>query len=143
MKVDSIDNKIIIYLRDINSSDLEELCRDVINKLNDYYNIELKGFYDVIIYIDSKYGSVLEFILEDLDLYYDYSKVDLHIIKKDVNFLYQVDDILDLNIDKFYLYHNKYYIPLDNLTLRNIEFGRIIYQNTNQIIRNGSLMCKE
>lgn len=141
MKVDNIDEKLIVYLRDIDSDDLELLCEDVISKLKDYYNIELRGFYDVYIYIDQAYGTIMEFILEELDLYYDYSKVDLHIINKQQTFLYEVNDILDLNVDTFYLYQNKYYIPLEHMALQDFEFGRVVYHDTNDILNSG-IKCK-
>ncbi len=140
MRVDNIDEKLIVFLKGIIDDDLEHLCRKTINKLKKYYDIELKGFYNVNIFIDNNYGTILEFSLEDLDLYYDYSKVDLHIIKKEIIFLYQVDDILDFKAKSFYFYKDKYYIPLDSINLKETEFVKLIYNNTNEIINDGHLI---
>lgn len=140
MKVEYVDNKLIVYLRDIIIDDIEELCQDIIAKLERHFNIILKGFYDVNVYIDQRYGIVLEFIMEELDLYIDFSKVELHLIENNNSFLYEIFDILDVNVKKFYLYDGKYYITLDNVDNSNIEFGRIIYKNTEEIINKGKLI---
>lgn len=131
---------LIIYLKDIIVDDIEDLCQDIIDKLELYFNIILKGFYDVNVYVDKRYGIVLEFIMEELDLYIDFSKVELHFIENNNNFLYEIFDILDVNVKQFYLYNGKYYITLDNVDNSNIEFGRIIYKNTEEIINKGKLI---
>ncbi len=131
---------LIIYLKDIIVDDIEDLCQDIIDKLERYFNIILKGFYDVNVYVDKRYGIVLEFIMEELDLYIDFSKVELHFIENNNNFLYEIFDILDVNVKQFYLYNGKYYITLDNVDNSNIEFGRIIYKNTEEIINKGKLI---
>lgn len=131
---------LIIYLKDIIVDDIEDLCQDIIDKLERHFNIILKGFYDVNVYVDKRYGIVLEFIMEELDLYIDFSKVELHFIENNNNFLYEIFDILDVNVKQFYLYNEKYYITLDNVDNSNIEFGRIIYKNTEEIINKGKLI---
>lgn len=140
MKVEYVDNMLIIYLKDIIVDDIEDLCQDIIDKLERHFNIILKGFYDVNVYVDKRYGIVLEFIMEELDLYIDFSKVELHFIENNNNFLYEIFDILDVNVKQFYLYKEKYYITLDNVDNSNIEFGRIIYKNTEEIINKGKLI---
>lgn len=140
MKVEYVDNMLIIYLKDIIVDDIEDLCQDIIDKLERHFNIILKGFYDVNVYVDKRYGIVLEFIMEELDLYIDFSKVELHFIENNNNFLYEIFDILDVNVKQFYLYNEKYYITLDNVDNSNIEFGRIIYKNTEEIINKGKLI---
>ncbi len=140
MKVEYVDNKLIVYLKEISIDDIEELCQDTIDKLEHHFNIILKGFYDVNVYIDQRYGVVLEFIMEELDLYIDFSKVELHLIENNNKFLYEIFDILDVNVNKFYLYNGRYYITLDNVDNSNVEFGRIIYKNTDDIITNGKFI---
>lgn len=140
MKVEYVDNRLIVYLKETSVDDIEDLCQDLIEKLGNYFNIELKGFYDVYVYIDKRYGIVLEFIMEELDIYIDFSKAELHLIENNNNFLYEIFDILDVNVNKFYLYNGRYYITLDNVDNSNIEFGRIIYKNTEDIINNGKMI---
>lgn len=143
MRVKCLDDKLIVYQKDATTSNLEELCRNIINKLKKYYNIDLKGFYNVNIFEDKDYGVVIEFILEDIDFYYDYSKVDLHIIKKEVTFLYQATDLLNLSSNYGYYYHNQYYIKVKDMELSDWDFGELVYQNTDEIITNGKIIkCK-
>ncbi len=139
MKVECIDNDIIIYLKDISTDNYNELCIDIINKLNKYFNTYLKGFYTVNIYIDKSYGIVMEIKVDDNDLYLDYDTIDLHIITHNSIFLFEVDDILDLDIDKYYTYKDKYYIDIDNIY--NLEFIKVIYKGTKNIIKN--MKCKK
>lgn len=139
MKVEYKDNILIIYLRNISTDDIKELCIDTINKLNKYYNIDLKGFYTINLYIDNSYGIVMEIKIDESDLYLDYDSIDLHIITHSSIFLYEVDDILDLNIDKYYSYDDKYYIDIDNIY--NIEFIKLIYKDTDNIIKN--MICNK
>lgn len=141
MKIDYSHEKIIVYLLSNFDEDLEELCLNVINKLKKYFNIELKGFYDVNIYRDINYGTILEFVLEQSELYIDFTKVDLHISDfSSTSFLYEIEDILDVDVNKFYLYDNKYYISLDDLDIKNTEFGNLIYKDTDDIISKAKLI---
>ncbi len=140
MRVDSVDKKIIVYLKKADTSDVDSLCQNIIAKLKKYYDMTFSGFYEAFIYNDCHYGAVIEFIADDLDLYYDYSKVDLHIIKKDVTFLYQIDDILSLDVKPFYYYQGNYYIDIKQIDINNIEFGKLVYLNTDEILKDGCLI---
>ena len=141
MKIDYSHEKIIVYLLSNFDEDIEELCLNVINKLKKYFNIELKGFYDVNIYRDINYGTILEFVLEQSELYIDFTKVDLHISDfSNTSFLYEIEDILDVDVNKFYLYDNKYYISLNDLDIKNTEFGNLIYKDTDNIISKAKLI---
>ncbi len=141
MKVDYCDEKVIIYLVDNYSEDLEELCFDIVDKLNKFFDIQLKGFYDVEIYRDINYGTVLEFTLEQSDLYIDFTKIDLHISDyNNYKFLYEIDDIFDIDVKKIYLYNNKIYTPIDKLKIENIEFGKLVYKNTDVIIHKSKVI---
>lgn len=142
MKIEYLDNKIIIYTTDKNIDSLEEYCNNIIDELKNMYNINLKGFYHVNAFIDKEYGIVLELNLEDRDLYIDLSKIDLHIIKYDINFLFEIDDIFDIDVNNFILYNNKYYIDVNNISNDNIEFVKLIYKNTDTIRKKGVLLCK-
>lgn len=142
MKIDYLDNKIIIYTTDKNIDSLEEYCNNIIDELKNMYNINLKGFYHVNAFIDKEYGIVLELNLEDRDLYIDFSKIDLHIIKYDINFLFEIDDIFDIDVNNFILYNNKYYIDVNNISNDNIEFVKLIYKNTDTIRKKSVLLCK-
>ena len=52
---------------------LENYLRDLFKKLKDKYDIEIFGYYEIIVYIDEFYGVILHLEKEELD-YYDYFK---------------------------------------------------------------------
>lgn len=135
MKVE-YDDKLVIYLNINNKIDDEELCNSIINKLDKYYNITLKGFYDVNIYNDNNYY-IIEFIEDNIDVSDYYNKVDLHIKSIPIKILFNIDDIFNINTDYFYLYNDKYYIFYDDVNIKNIEFGKIIYKNVDDILNLG------
>lgn len=136
MKVEYDDDKLVIYLNINNKIDDEELCNSIINKLDKYYNITLKGFYDVNIYNDNNYY-IIEFIEDNIDVSDYYNKVDLHIKSIPIKILFNIDDIFNINTDYFYLYNDKYYIFYDDVNIKNIEFGKIIYKNVDDILNLG------
>ena len=65
----------------------------------------------------------------------------MRIVKEDTVFLYQVDDILDfLNLNmEIYQYQNKFYIKNNskNEVYNLYEFGKLIYENTDIILKKG------
>ncbi len=71
----------------------------------------------------------------------------MRIVKEDTVFLYQVDDILDFldsDVD-IYFYKNEFYIKNNNpKKVYNLyEFGKIIYENTDIILKKGLLFTQE
>ena len=149
MKIDIIDeNKLVIYLYNnvdkINFKDessIQVFLKNLFVKLNDYYDIKIEGYYDVLVYIDSLYGIILDLNKDDFD-YYDYycNKVDMKITIKSVKFLYLVDYYnYDLNrYDVYKLFNNIYLLPkkkLNNVELAYlVENSKIIY-NSDDIIK--------
>jgi len=137
MKVEYNVDNLVIYLKNKEKIDDEELCNDIISKLDKYYNIKLKGFYEVNLYKDSNYV-VIEFIEDNVDVSEYYSKADLHIRNISTKFLYCIEDILDIDTNYFYLHEDKYYIFYDDVNIKNIEFGNIIYKNVEDILYLGN-----
>ena len=128
MKIKYDNDNIVIYLKGILLKDINALAYDISDKIKKYYNIDLKGFYKVNIYVDNLYGVVLEYIDEARDLYFN--RLELNINKINTKFLYEVEDIFYFKINNIYLYNNKYYI--DNY-LENMEISNIVYKNTKNI----------
>lgn len=141
MKVNIVDdNNIIVFLNKFNiknidfknRENIETNFRKIFLKLKNIYNLNIKGYYNITIYIDDDYGAALEIEHEDID-YYDYfdSQVDMRVnVINDNKFLYKIKDIFNLdekilNKIDIYLFKNKYYIKLKK-GVTNIELGKIL-----------------
>ena len=142
-------NKTIIYLKkeimgilDFNNIDnLEEYLRKIINNLKTIYNIDIKGFYNIKVYIDDLYGAILELEAEDLD-YGDYfNQIEMRIIPIYTDFLYQIDDCM-FKLGKIYSYKNNIYLKIDkDISFKDyisvMDYAKIVYNNTDKIIDYG------
>ena len=134
-----IDDIIVVFLMEFSYKDenLEDEFKNLLDKLNKIYNIDIKGSYKINLYKDKIYGAVLE-IIKDSD-YYDYfNAIDLTINIIDSHFLYEINDyIYNLNSD-IYLYNNKIYVDINNKKdlYKVLEYSTIIYKE-NSIIKNG------
>ena len=134
-----IDDIIVVFLMEFSYKDenLEDEFKNLLDKLNKVYNIDIKGSYKINLYKDKIYGAVLE-IIKDSD-YYDYfNAIDLTINIFDSHFLYEINDyIYNLNSD-IYLYNNKIYVDINNKKdlYKVLEYSTIIYKE-NSIIKNG------
>lgn len=134
-----IDDIIVVFLMEFSYKDenLEDEFKNLLDKLNKVYNIDIKGSYKINLYKDKIYGAVLE-IIKDSD-YYDYfNAIDLTINIIDCHFLYEINDyIYNLNSD-IYLYNNKIYVDINNKKdlYKVLEYSTIIYKE-NSIIKNG------
>lgn len=134
-----IDDIIVVFLMEFSYKDenLEDEFKNLLDKLNKVYNIDIKGSYKINLYKDKIYGAVLE-ITKDSD-YYDYfNAIDLTINIIDSHFLYEINDyIYNLNSD-IYLYNNKIYVDINNKKdlYKVLEYSTIIYKE-NSIIKNG------
>lgn len=134
-----IDDIIVVFLMEFSYKDenLEDEFKNLLDKLNKVYNIDIKGSYKINLYKDKIYGAVLE-IIKDSD-YYDYfNAIDLTINIIDSHFLYEINDyIYNLNSD-IYLYNNKIYVDINNKKdlYKALEYSTIIYKE-NSIIKNG------
>lgn len=142
MKIDFMNNTYIVYLNkyniinfDFNNTKiLEDNIRNLLIRLKKYYKLDIKGYYNIVIYIDESYGVILE-VSED-DNYYDYfsDTVSLRMKKIKTSFKYEVEDISDFTTDKFKIIINnrKIYLEIiDSLCedeyLRLLEMSKIVY----------------
>lgn len=160
MKVMKMDQEsVVVFLPnpifsvDLSCKDqLEEYFRALFLKLEEYYDMHMRGFYQIRVYQDPNYGAIFEIDEEDVP-YFDYldQQVEMSIqIIKESFFLYQVEDILQLNRDiikccTFYQYQNHFYLKLnEKISLGNyiklLEHSEIIYgSKTKRITRLGKL----
>lgn len=146
-------NKIICYDLDLNDKDdLEDYFKKLFQNLKNNYNLNLNGYLILDIYIDKIYGYIIEIIKEDLE-YFDYfdNQVEMRIIiNEDIEFLYKIDDILNLDKDllkkvEIYKQKDNFYLSLRK-NINNLELGQIleqsdiIYKNTDDIFNYGKLI---
>ena len=162
MKVEKLDDgKLIVFLNNLylkkNSfslkNNLEKYFKNLFIKLNEFYDIEIKGFYDINIYQDNLFGIVLELEKEDLDFYGfydDHIDMKIRIMKKE-KFIFQLDQFSMLNktiLDycKIYKYKNKFYVvpkrTTDDINIGFIlENSKIIYgEEAYRIINKASII---
>ena len=134
-----IDENIVIFLDKIylhtldltNQNLIEKKLIKLINKIQNKYNIDLNGYYNVFIYKDNNYGLIIDMQKEELE-YLDYfnNQIELNIEVIEDSFLYKIEDIFWLNksiLNKCIIYKNGDTIYLkakDNLN--NFELGIIL-----------------
>ena len=141
MKVNIIDdNNIIVFLNKFNIKDIdfknreniETNFRKIFLKLKHIYNLNIKGYYNINIYIDAYYGAIIEIEHEDIE-YYDYfdTQVDMRVnVVNDNKFLYKIKDIFNIDeslINKIdiYVFKDNYYIKIKK-DVTDYEIGKIL-----------------
>lgn len=144
MKIEYCSDAYIIYLNKYNvinldfsnTKVLESDLKKLLLRLKKYYSIDIKGYYNITLYIDKYYGAVLK-LVEDNN-YYDYfdDSIAVRMKKIKTKFRYEVDDIsyvMDC-MDKLKVTScgDKIHLEInDNLNisdyLRLLEMSNIIY----------------
>lgn len=123
-----------VYIQNLdltNQSMLEKKLIKLINKIQNKYNIDLYGYYNVFIYKDSNYGLIIDMQKEELE-YLDYfnNQIELNIEVIEDSFLYKIEDIFEISkklLNKFIIYKNGDTIYLKaSKTLNNLELGIIL-----------------
>lgn len=149
MKIEVLENDILLFLRpteiiDLNfdkRTDIEAYFKDILLRLKEYYSINISGFYDIYAYIDKDEGMILRLDQED---YNSFSSIEMRILKEETTFFYEIEDILDIPLKDLdvYIYRNKFYVKRKNkkIVYPLYEFGKIIYEDTNKIMKNGKKM---
>lgn len=152
MKVEIHNDNIIVIIKDNNISQVdfndmvsvEKYFRKILLKLKDLYEIDIKGFYNIYAYIDLEEGIVLEIKKEVIDYYDTFHQLELRIVKENVEFLYEVDNILEFMNKKFeiYCYNDRFFIRnnYDDISYLLYEFGNLVYKDTKKIKEIGKKM---
>ena len=149
--INSNDNFILFFNKLNDKLDLndnyEEEFKNIFLRLKNYYKINIYGFYNVYVYKDKYYGTILK-IEKDKELDLFYKQIDMHIVIEDSNFLYKINDyffINNLSNYNIYYYNNNFYLEIKNeinnkelFTL--IENSIIIFEGTDIIKTKGKLL---
>lgn len=125
-----IDDNIIIYLNRQYFNIDNENIENIIKKIKEKYKIKLEGYLDIIIHKDKYYGIIME--INKIE-YLDYFNNDLELnvtIEEDV-FLYETDDILNIDLNYITIYKDRekiYLRPNKDINIEKlIENSNIIY----------------
>ncbi len=134
------NNKFIVFLKEKinldNKSKLEKYFKDLFCKLKNKYNIEVEGYYNIDVYTDKYYGTIVEIENEQLEYYTYFNQIDMEINVFRSNFYYEIDYVfLNKNIlDKCvcYKYKDKIYLKvikdISDLELSYLlEYGNVLY----------------
>ena len=152
MKLEIIDNIIVLYLKptetiDINFNDLAEVegyFRDILLRLKDNYGVEIAGFYNINVFIDKEEGMVFRLEKDNVDYCSTFHQLEIRMLKEETTFFYEIEDLFSLPLDELdvYIYCEKIYVrrKTNKKAYLLYEFGKLIYENTNKIIINGKKM---
>ena len=139
VKVDVRDNNLIVFLNKRilstvdfdNNNDLEKYFKNLFLKLNNIYNIEFYGSYNIVVYIDDHYGAILELLRDDSDYFDYYDTIDMKItISNFTKCLYKLDGIFDFSGELFFYNGNFYIDPTDYSYIglgKLLEISDILY----------------
>ena len=154
MKLIVDNNKFIVFLNKDenidfdNKTKMEKYFKDLFSKIKNKYNVDISGYYNIDIYIDKYYGSIIEIEDEQLDYYTYFNQIDMEInVLKNSLFLYEIGyEFLDKKIlDKVICYKikDKIYLQIisdidDLLLAKIIEYGHILYgKEVDKIVKQG------
>lgn len=154
MKLIVDNNKFIVFLNKDenidfdNKTKMEKYFKDLFSKIKNKYNVDISGYYNIDIYIDKYYGSIIEIEDEQLDYYTYFNQIDMEInVLKNSLFLYEIGyEFLDKKIlDKVICYkiNDKIYLQIisdidDLLLAKIIEYGHILYgKEVDKIVKQG------
>lgn len=132
----------------IDSKDeLEEYLKKFFNRLKDYYDIEIKGFYDIDVYTDKNYGIILDIYKDDIDFEPIFNTIDMKITINKENFLYKLKDYRFQNWGNVYYYHNFYYLEITKeISVKDImllmENATIVYKDIDIVKKRGKKLEK-
>lgn len=147
MKIENRDNNLIVFLNkkisskiDIkNEINLEKYFQNLFQKLNDLYEMELYGSYEIVMY-DNPYGIILEIKKQDIDYFEYIDRVDMKInISKYNEVIYKIKDNIEQikNLCEIYTYKDSFYcVPKTS----SFEKNGIILENSDIIYGK---KCKE
>lgn len=135
------------YLDKINfniNENVEQEFKKLFLKIKNIYNLELSGYYEVLVYINDNYGIIIEMEKDD-DEYIKLFKdtLDMKItFKFDCEIYYKIENIDFINFKNYnlYYYNNELYLSLKNNL--KIPYKDYLYLLENSSIIYGSDLKK-
>lgn len=128
--------------------ELSDYLKKIFLKIQTKYELDIFGYYNVIIYFNDLYGMVIKLVKEDNEYLNYYSKqIEMKIVIADNHLLlYRINDFDGLNKkiilnSNIYLYKKNLYLELnecDFLTMGNLlEFSEIVFEDVEIIKKYG------
>ncbi|MFA5602815.1 MAG: hypothetical protein WDA21_03720 [Bacilli bacterium] len=124
------------YLKGIDFNkmvNIEPFIKKIIINLNKYYNLNMNGYYNVFIYVNSLYGIVIELMnIDDEYIKLFNKKIDMKItFNLDSVFLFNSNDYFLLNELKIqkkeiYYYENGFYLNILNKKINNLLMMKLL-----------------
>ena len=144
MKIEVTDEKTILYLENyyFKTKDKENLTKeikDIFIKLIKYYKFNFSGIYEVNIFENNKYGTILEIIKKD-ELLFSRDIIDIKVKIKKYSHLYlkTKDYFVFKDYKDIYYQDNNYYIDIKSIDnyLKVIESCELIYNQKDNYLTN-------
>ena len=140
------ENSFIIFIIDkklipeLNENEITKYLKKIFLNIKDKYNLEIYGYYDVLIFFDEKYGMIIKLDKEELEYLSYYNKqIEMKIIISNNQVFYKVLDLFNidkriLNKSDIYFYKDEIFLELksriDFVLLGNlIENSKIVFEN--------------
>ena len=139
MKVNALNDKIIVYTYDTKFNDINDYIKKIILKLRKNYRLNVFGFYQVDVYYNKKVGMIIEVIKdEDIDSFYDLLDLKINVYEDSDIFLKFDDYFLDYKKNMF-VFNDKYYLNVEDLSKKElfemVEFCSFVYGSELERIR--------
>ena len=141
MKIQVNDEKIVLYLYDyfFKSTEKDIITREIKRifiKLIHNYRFKIGGIYEVLVYENLNYGTILE-IEKVEELLFNPDLIDIKVrVIKNQDFYFKTDDYFIIsNYDNIYYKDNYFYLKLtsDINVTSLIEYGSIEYNLDDEI----------
>ena len=148
MKIENKDDLIIVYLININFDNLErkELIiriKEMFIRLIEYYNYDLEGSFECILYENNKYGTIMEIKNND-ELLFPRELIDIKVkVYKNSKFYFKTLDYFIIDKYKNIYYDGiYYYIDINNIDniVNIVEFGDILYKEKDNYLKSMKLI---
>lgn len=142
MKIEKRNDKLIVFLNkkispklDLsNKLDLEKYFQKLFTKLNNIYELDISGSYDVNIFNNKIYGMILEIKQQDTEYFDYYDEIDMKItVSKNDEIIYKINGYYEQlkNNCEFYSYNGIIYASPKKINFQKlgilIEHSEIIY----------------
>ena len=138
------DEKIVLYLYNyfFKSNDKDIIVKEIKElflKLIKIYHIKISGIYEVLLYENLKYGTILEIIKKE-ELLFSKDLIDIKVkIIKNIDIYLKTKDYFILSKYKnIYYFNNYFYININNIDslINLLEFVEIIYKEKDICFNN-------